>query len=86
MIGECGYPVIDDSPRQLALRRDYGIWIAKKMMIDAYNKSYYGILPWPIDGPQMDDANRQLNSTVVQLARQLKAGTDYFSNPSTSTI
>lgn len=86
IIGECGYPVIDDSPRQLALRRRYGIWIAKKMMIDACNKSYYGILPWPIDGPQMDEANRQLNSTVAHLARQLKTGTNYFNNPFTSTI
>jgi hypothetical protein len=41
-------------------------------MREAYNKSYHGILAWPIDGPQMDEANRQLNSTVVQLAMQLK--------------
>ena len=74
IIGECGYPVVDDSPRQLALRRDYGVWTAKKMVIEARNKSYDGILPWPIDGPQMDEANRQLNSTVAQLAMQLKIG------------
>jgi len=55
-------------------------------MIGAFNKSYHGILPWPIDGPQMDEANRQLNSTVVQVARQLKTGTKYFNNPSPSTI
>ena len=54
------------------------------MMIEAYNKFYHGILPWPIDGPQMDEANRQLNSTVVHLARQLKTGTNYFNNNSTS--
>jgi len=68
IIGECGYPAVDDSSRQLALRRDYGVWTAKKMVLEARNKSYYGILPWPIEGPQMDEANRQLNSTVVQLA------------------
>lgn len=72
IIGECGYPVIDDSPRQLTLRRDYGALIAKKMIIEARNKSYFGILPWPIDGPQMDEANIQLNSIVVQLALKLK--------------
>ena len=82
IIGECGYPLVDDSPRQVALRRDYGVWTAKKMIIEAHNKSYYGILPWRIDGPQMDEANRQLNSTVVQLARQLRTGTSYFNNTS----
>jgi hypothetical protein len=64
----------------------FGLQIAKKMMIDACNKSCYGILPWTIDGPQMDEANRQLNSTVVHLARQLKTGTTYFNNPSISTV
>jgi hypothetical protein len=81
IIGECGYPVVDDSPRQLALRRDYGVWTAKKMIIEARNKSYHGILPWPIDGPKMDEANRELNSTVVQLAMQLKADATYSNNP-----
>ena len=80
IIGECGYPVVDNSPRQLALRRHYGVWTAKKMMIQARNKGYHGILPWPIDGPQMDEANGQLNSTVVQLSMQLKSGTSYFNN------
>jgi hypothetical protein len=73
--------VVDDSPRQLALRRNYGIWTAKNMMIEARNKSYIGILPWPIDGPQMDEANRELNSTVVQLAMQLKTAATYSNNP-----
>jgi hypothetical protein len=86
IIGECGYPVVDDSSRQLVLRRDHGVSIAKKMMMEAYNKSYHGILAWPIDGPQMDEANRQLNSTIVQLARQLKTGTNYFNNSSPSAI
>ncbi len=86
IIGECGYPVVDDTPRQLALRRDYGVWTAKKMVIEARNKSYHGILPWPIDGPQMDEANRQLNSTVVQLAMQLKNGATYSNNPRMYTL
>jgi hypothetical protein len=81
IIGECGYPVVDDSPRQLALRRDRSVWTAKKMVIDARNKSYYGILPWPIDGPQMHEANRQLNSTVVQLAMQLKSRATHSNKP-----
>jgi len=74
IIGECGYPVIDDSPKQLELRRNYGVSTAKKMMIEARDKSYYAVLPWSIDGPQMDEANRRLNSTVVQLATELKNG------------
>jgi hypothetical protein len=81
IIGECGYPVVDDSPRQIALRRDHGVWTAKKMIIEARNKSYHGILPWPIDGPKMDKANRELNSTLVQLAMQLKTGATYSNNP-----
>jgi hypothetical protein len=81
IIGECGYPVVDDSPKQLTLRRDYGVWTAKKMIIQARNKSYHGILPWPIDGPKMDEANTELNSTVVHLALKLKAGATYSNNP-----
>lgn len=82
IIGECGYPVIDDSPTQLTLRRSFGVSTASKMIIEAHDKFYHGILPWPIDGPQMDDANRELNSTVVQLALKLKKGASFSNNPS----
>lgn len=82
IIGECGYPVIDDSPTQLTLRRSFGVSTASKMIIETHDKFYHGILPWPIDGPQMDDANRELNSTVVQLALKLKKGASFSNNPS----
>jgi hypothetical protein len=82
IIGECGYPVIDDSPTQLTLRRDFGVSTAIKMIIEAHDKLYHGILPWPIDGPQMDEVNKQLNSTVVQLALKLKRGASSSNNPS----